>query len=99
MIDLPNTDLKKVKEPIKIDNGTIGEVWVTQYDDKGRIEIHLTQTANYNISREGRILSIDIEQVKKPAEVKEEKPGKGREAKEEKETKSLPLTSKRRVRP
>jgi hypothetical protein len=56
VIDLPNADLRKVKEPIKIDNGTVGELWVTQYDDKGRVEIHLTQAANYNISREGRMM-------------------------------------------
>ena len=73
VIDLPNTDLAKIKEPIKIDNGTIGEVWATQYDDKGRIEIHLAQMANYNISREGRVLNIDIEKAKKQAEAKEEK--------------------------
>ncbi len=73
VIDLPNFDLKKVREPIKIDNGTIGEVWVTQFDDKGRIEVYLTRPANYNISREDRVLNIDIEQVKKPTEVKEEK--------------------------
>ena len=85
VIDLPNTDLRKVKEPIKIENGTIGEVWVTQYDDKGRVEIHLIQAANYNISREGRILSIDIEQVKKAAEAKEEKPAEAKEEKPEKE--------------
>src|SRR5665647_976982 len=57
VIDLPTFDLKKVKEPIKIDNGTIGEVWVTQFDDKGRIEVYLTQPANYNISREDRVLN------------------------------------------
>jgi type IV pilus assembly protein PilQ len=73
VIDLPNVDMKKVKEPIRIDNGTIGEVWVTQFDDKGRIEVYLTQPANYNISKEDRVLNIDIEQVKKLAEVKEEK--------------------------
>jgi type IV pilus assembly protein PilQ len=85
VIDLPNADLRKVKEPIKIDNGTVGELWVTQYDDKGRVEIHLTQAANYNISREGRVLSIDIEQMKKPSEAKEEKPQEVKEEKPEKE--------------
>ena len=73
VIDLPSFDLKKVKEPIKIDNGTIGEVWVTQFDDKGRIEVYLTQPANYNISREDRILNIDIEKGKKPADAKDVK--------------------------
>ncbi len=80
VIDLPNVDLRKVKEPIKVENGTIGEIWATQYDDKGRVEIQLTRSANYNIQREERVLYIDIEQAKKVAEVEEKKP----EVKEEK---------------
>jgi type IV pilus assembly protein PilQ len=56
-----------------VDNGTVGEVVTTQYDDKGRIEIGLTQVANYNISKEDKNLIIDIEKVKKAAEVKEAK--------------------------
>jgi type IV pilus assembly protein PilQ len=94
VIDLPNTDLKKVKEPVKIGNGTIGEVWATQYDDKGRIEIHLIQMANYNITREDRILNIDVEQVKKAEEAKEEKPGKEAVAVKEKETEVTPVDVK-----
>src|SRR5512136_999909 len=42
-IDVPSIDLKEIKSPLKIDNGTIGEVVTTQYDDKGRIEIGLLQ--------------------------------------------------------
>jgi type IV pilus assembly protein PilQ len=72
-IDVPNIDLRGIKEPIKVDNGTVGEVVTTQYDDKGRIEIGLTQVANYNISKEDKNLIIDIEKVKKAAEVKESK--------------------------
>ncbi len=97
VIDLPNFDLKKVKEPIKIDNGTIGEVWVTQFDDKGRIEVYLTQPANYNISREDRVLNIDIEQVKKLAEVKEEKTEKT--PVQEKETEVTPVEVKTEAPP
>ncbi len=70
-IDVPNIDLKQVKEPLRIDNGTIGEVFVTQYDDKGRIEIGLVKMANYNISKEDKNLVIDIEKVKEIPEVKE----------------------------
>jgi type IV pilus assembly protein PilQ len=73
VIDVPNIDLKQIKEPIKIDNGTIGEVLSTQYDDKGRIEISLVQMANYNITKEDKNLIIDIEKVKRIAEVKEVK--------------------------
>ena len=72
-IDVPNIDLKQIKEPIRIDNGTIGEVFVTQYDDKGRIEIGLIKMANYNISKEDKNLVIDIEKVKGIPEAKEVK--------------------------
>ena len=84
-IDVPNIDLKQIKGPIKVENGTIGEILTTQYDDKGRIEIGLTQVANYNISREDKNLIIDIEKVKKAAEVKEAK--RGEEVVKEKEEK------------
>lgn len=70
-IDVPNIDLKQIKGPVKVDNGTIGEIVATQYDDKGRIEIGLAQMTNYNISKEDKNLIIDIEKVKKAAEVKE----------------------------
>ena len=72
-IDVPNIDLKQIKDPLKIDNGTVGQVLSTQYDDKGRIEIGLVQMANYNISREGKNLIIDIEKMKTTADVKEVK--------------------------
>jgi len=84
-IDVPNIDLKQIKGPIKVENGTIGEILTTQYDDKGRIEIGLTQVANYNISKEDKNLIIDIEKVKKAAEVKEAK--RGEEVVKEKEEK------------
>ena len=72
-IDVPNIDLKQIKSPLKIENGTIGEVLTTQYDDKGRIEISLLQMTNYNISKEEKNLIIDVEKVKKVAEAKETK--------------------------
>ncbi len=72
-IDVPNIDLKEIKSPVKIENGTIGEVVTTQFDDRGRIEIGLTQMTNYNISKEERNLIIDIEKVRKVAEAKEVK--------------------------
>jgi type IV pilus assembly protein PilQ len=72
-IDVPHIDLKQIKEPVRIDNGTIGEIFVTQYDDKGRIEIGLVKMANYNISKEDKNLVIDIEKVKEIPEVKEGK--------------------------
>ena len=78
-IDVPNIDLKQIKEPLKIDNGTVGKVLTTQFDDKGRIEIGLAQMTNYNILKEDRNLIIDVEKVKKIAEVEEVK----KEVKEE----------------
>ncbi len=72
-IDVPNIDLREIKSPLKIDNGTIGEVQTTQYDDKGRIEISLLQMTNYNISKEEKSLIIDVEKVKKVPEAKEGK--------------------------
>jgi type IV pilus assembly protein PilQ len=100
VIDLPNFDLKKVKEPIKIDNGTIGEVWVTQFDDKGRIEVYLTEPANYNISREDRVLNIDIEQVKKLADVKDVKEEKTEKTPvQNKETEVTPVEVKTEAPP
>jgi len=72
-IDVPNIDLKEIKEPIKVDNGTIGEIVATQYDDKGRIEIGLVQMANYNISKEDKNLIIDVEKVRKTISLEEMK--------------------------
>ncbi len=74
-IDVPNIDLKQIKSPLKIENGTIGDVLTTQYDDKGRIEISLLQMTNYNISNEEKNLIIDVEKVKKTEEAKEVKKG------------------------
>ena len=72
-IDIPNVDLRGIKEPLKINNGTIGEVMSTQYDGKGRIEIGLSQMTNYNISKEGRVLTVDVEKVKRAEAVAEQK--------------------------
>ncbi|NWF91977.1 MAG: type IV pilus secretin PilQ [Syntrophaceae bacterium] len=84
IIDLPNVDLKQLRDPIKIENGTVGEVTATQLDDKGRIEIGLLQMTNYNISKEEKDLIIDIEKIKAIAEAKEgekpEEPVKEKEA-------------------
>lgn len=83
-IDLPNADLSQIRETLKVNNGTVGEIQGTQYDDKGRIEISLLQMTNYNISKEERNILIDVEKVKKVVEVKEAKP-EGRMSQGEKE--------------
>ena len=72
-IDIPNVDLRGIKEPLRINNGTLGEVTTTQYDGKGRIEIGLSQMTNYNISKEGRRLTIDVEKVKRTEASAEQK--------------------------
>jgi type IV pilus assembly protein PilQ len=64
IIDVPNVDLTPIKGPIKIDNGTIGEILARPVDNKGRIEIGLLQMVNYNISKEEKTLIIDIEKGK-----------------------------------
>jgi type IV pilus assembly protein PilQ len=92
VIDISNIDLKQIREPIKIDNGTVTEVLATQFDDKGRIEIGLSQMANYNIFKEDKNLIIDIEKVKEIVELKEEAK---EEASEEKETELIPSEFKR----
>ncbi len=71
VIDIPNIDLRQIKDPIPINNGTVASILTTQYDDKGRIEIGLVQMANYNILKEEKNLIIDIEKVKPVLEVKE----------------------------
>ena len=98
VIDVPNIDLKQMKEPIKIDNGTVAKVLTTQYDHKGRIEIGLTQVTNYNIFREDKNLIIDIEKVKKIAEVGEEV-RKEEEAIKEREIELIPPELKKEEAP
>jgi len=70
-IDVPSIDLNQIKQPIRVDNGTISEIRTTQYDDKGRIEIGLVQTVNYNIAKEDKSLVIDVEKLKKSADTAE----------------------------
>ncbi len=100
IIDVPNIDLKQIKEPFRINNGLIGEVTSTQYDDKGRIEIYLTKVTNYNISKDNKNLIIDIEKIIEPKKedikeelVKEQKEEIGeikKEFKEQEEVKKEP---------
>lgn len=97
-VDLPNTNLSQIKETLKVNNGTVGEIQGTQYDDKGRIEIGLLQMTNYNISKEERNILIDVEKVKKVAEAKEVKPEEGA-AKEKKEEAKPPETKKEETLP
>jgi type IV pilus assembly protein PilQ len=71
VIDIPNADVSKVKEKLKIENGTVSEVFTTQFDEKGRVEVTLLQMTNYTVTREGRNLFIDVEKIKKVEEPKQ----------------------------
>jgi type IV pilus assembly protein PilQ len=75
IIDVPNVDLTPIKGPIKVDNGTIGEILARPVDNKGRIEIGLLQMVNYNISKEEKALMIDIEKAKKTVTGDQPSPG------------------------
>jgi type IV pilus assembly protein PilQ len=95
-IDVPDIDLRQIKSPLKIDNGTIGEILTTQYEDKGRIEISLLQMTNYNISKEEKNLIIDVEKAKNVEEAKEVK----KEEEALKETKvEAPAVETKKVEP
>ncbi len=83
IVDLPNADVRQVREPIKIGNGTIGEVSAAQYEDKGRIEIGLAQMTNYNITQRGKDLIIDVEKVKEISAKQEAGPEIKQEVKQE----------------
>lgn len=70
-VDISNVDFGQMKGPLRVNNGTIGEVTHARHNGNGRIEIGLTQMANYNISREDKALVIDIEKAKRSVETKE----------------------------
>ncbi len=92
-IDVPNIDLRQIKEPLKINDGTVTEVLTTQLDDKGRIEIGLAQMTNYNIFKEKKNLIVEIEKVKKAAEVQADV-DKGEKTAEEKTTEEKAIKEK-----
>jgi type IV pilus assembly protein PilQ len=79
IIDVPNVDLTPIKGPIKVDNGTIGEILARPVDNKGRIEIGLLQMVNYNISKEEKTLIIDIEKGKKTVKADQPSPATKKE--------------------
>ena len=73
VIDLPKIDVTGIKEPMRIENGTISEILTTQYDDKGRVEIGLLQMTNYNLSKEEKVLTVEIEKRRHVAQARAEK--------------------------
>lgn len=72
IIDFPKADVAGFKEPVTVGNGTVDRIWATQYDDKARIEIGLTQVTDYRLSSEGKTWIVDIEKPKRTADTKME---------------------------
>jgi len=79
VIDIPKIDVTGIRESTRVENGTISEILTTQYDDKARVEIGLLEMTNYNLSKDEKVLSIDIEKKRTVAQVKEEPVSKGEE--------------------
>jgi hypothetical protein len=73
-IDIPNGQFEDIPVPINVSNGTLTQIDIGQYEGKGRIEIGLTKTVNYNITKVEKKLFVDVERTG-PVEVVGEKPG------------------------
>jgi hypothetical protein len=71
-IDIPNGQFEDIPVPIDVSNGTLTQIDIGQYEGKGRIEIGLTKTVNYNITKVEKKLFVDVERTG-PLEVTREK--------------------------
>jgi type IV pilus assembly protein PilQ len=71
-IDIPGGQFEDIPVPIEVNNGTLTQIDIGQYEGKGRIEIGLTRTVNYNITKVEKKLFVDVERLG-PAEVAEER--------------------------
>ena len=71
-IDIPGGEFEDIPVPIEVNNGTLTQINVGQYEGKGRIEIGLTRTVNYNITKVEKKLFVDVERLE-PVEVAKEK--------------------------
>jgi type IV pilus assembly protein PilQ len=78
-IDVPKGEFGDIPVPIEVNNGTLTQIDIGQFEGKGRVEIGLTQTVNYNITKLENQLFVDVERVgvlekvKEKVEVAEEK--------------------------
>ncbi len=70
-IDIPYGEFEDIPVPIEVNNGTLTQIGIGQLEGKGRIEIGLTKTVNYNITKVERKLFVDVERLE-PVEVAEE---------------------------
>ncbi len=70
-IDVPNGEFEDIPVPIEVNNGTLTQINIGQFEGKGRIEIGLTQTVNYNITKVEKKLFVDVERVGVAEEARE----------------------------
>ncbi|MFQ6078739.1 MAG: AMIN domain-containing protein, partial [Thermodesulfobacteriota bacterium] len=70
-IDVPNGEFGDIPVPIEVNNGTLTQIDIGQFEGKGRVEIGLTQTVNYNITKVEKKLFVDVERAGVPQEAKE----------------------------
>jgi type IV pilus assembly protein PilQ len=71
-IDIPAGEFEDISAPIQVNNGTLTQIDIGQYEGKARIEIGLTKTVNYNITKVEQKLFVDVERAT-VAEAAEEK--------------------------
>ena len=70
-IDIPGGQFEDIPVPIEVNNGTLTLIDIAQYEGKGRIEIGLTRTVNYNITKVEKKLFVDVERLGPPEVAKE----------------------------
>ena len=70
-IDVPNGEFEDIPVPIEVNNGTLTQIDIGKFEGKGRVEIGLTQTVNYNITKVEKKLFVDVERAEVPEEAKE----------------------------
>ncbi len=70
-IDVPNGEFEDIPVPIEVNNGTLTQIDIGRFEGKGRVEIGLTQTVNYNITKVEKKLFVDVERAGVLEEAKE----------------------------
>jgi len=70
-IDFPNGEFEDIPVPIEVNNGTLTQIDIGKFEGKGRVEIGLTQTVNYNITKVEKKLFVDVERAGVAEEAKE----------------------------
>jgi type IV pilus assembly protein PilQ len=73
-IDIPAGEFEDISAPIQVNNGTLTQIDIGQYEGKARIEIGLTKTVNYNITKVENKLFVDVERSAVAEEAEEKVP-------------------------